>query len=257
MRPEGRSRINYANVMSTVAVFLALGGGAWAASGGFVSSGGEVRGCVPTRGGVLRIVHPQSRCRRGEESLLLAHSPQKGPTGVTGSRGTKGTTGSRGVTGATGTVGATGTIGPAGPANSYSIGLGPFVTGTLESPAFGGNRIRLHCASGECSAQVAAGGTGEVLGVVQNGTSNGPVTATSTIHAETPAVVTLGSITLGVGAQADVRATVWVRGEAAWEIDVHLAEAHGTGLGGGRLVGTAIPASINECSPTPGGEQCS
>src|SRR5438270_5767250 len=60
-----QGRLTYANVMATLALFVALGGGAYAASGGLVSSSGYVQECVRSRGGVPRVVHAHARCSRG------------------------------------------------------------------------------------------------------------------------------------------------------------------------------------------------
>jgi hypothetical protein len=40
------SSLSYANVVATVALFVALGGSAWAATGGVKSSNGVIHGCV-------------------------------------------------------------------------------------------------------------------------------------------------------------------------------------------------------------------
>jgi hypothetical protein len=63
-----RSRLTYANVMATIAVFLALGGGAYAAKS-LVGSDGQINGCVGKRTGVARVVKPGKRCRHGETRL--------------------------------------------------------------------------------------------------------------------------------------------------------------------------------------------
>jgi hypothetical protein len=57
-----RSRLTYANTMATVAVFLALGGGAYALSG-IPDRGGIYHGCVATSG-ALRVVAKASSCRK-------------------------------------------------------------------------------------------------------------------------------------------------------------------------------------------------
>jgi hypothetical protein len=49
--------------MATTAVFLALGGGAYALSG-VPDNGGVVRGCVSNRTGLLRVVNATSGCRK-------------------------------------------------------------------------------------------------------------------------------------------------------------------------------------------------
>ena len=80
MRKLGRS-FSYANVMATVAVFLALGGGAFAATTGFTSKGGTIHGCVSTRSHVLTVLKPGKRCGRGHVALAF------NAKGVPGARG--------------------------------------------------------------------------------------------------------------------------------------------------------------------------
>lgn len=78
-----RSRITYANVMSTVAVFIALGGGAWAVTGRPAASGHNAasragtspsndvfRACVQNRTGAVRIVGVGSHCSRREHHIF-------------------------------------------------------------------------------------------------------------------------------------------------------------------------------------------
>lgn len=215
---------HYANAMSTVAVFLALGGGAWAASGGLGSSSGEVRGCVPERGGVLRIVRPHARCRRGEQALTLARAPKKGPTGPAGPQGPAGS---------------------AGPLQTYSFSLGPFLGGSA-SASFGGNYVRFNCEASGCSAQVLASGVGAIFGVDERGALNGPVTTTNTIFAETPATVTLTAISSGSRMEGDGRAMLWLQNGTGWEIELHVVpEPSASNM---RLFGTAIPMAVNECA---------
>ena len=96
MRKLGRS-LSYANVMATVAVFLALGGGAFAATSGLMSKGGTIHGCVSTRSHVLTVLKPGKRCGRGHVALSFN---------------------AKGVPGARGPAGAIGPTGPAGPAGT-------------------------------------------------------------------------------------------------------------------------------------------
>src|SRR5690348_13015866 len=59
------SRLTYANVMATVAVFLALGGGACALSG-VPDRGGIFHGCVDNKAGAVRVVARASSCRKAK-----------------------------------------------------------------------------------------------------------------------------------------------------------------------------------------------
>jgi hypothetical protein len=215
--------ISYSNVMSTLAVFLVLGGGAWAASGTFVSAGGQITGCVAPRGGPLRVVKVHGHCRRGEQTIKLAHAPA---TTIPGSAGAQGPTGP---------------AGPAGP-GGYSFSLGPIAGGTM-SGNFGSNQMRLSCpGSGTCSAQVAVNGAGIVLGTDERGPVNSPVTSTSTISALAPAIVSLGTVSPSMESQG--HATIWLANHSGWDIDVELISGEG---GNTRLIGTAIPATNGFC----------
>ncbi len=97
--------MTYANVMSSIAVFVALGGGAYAATGGLVSSSGAIKGCVSKRGGALRVVKPSKKCPKGTSTLAFS---QKGPQGLQGSTGATGATGAAGAAGARGLEGISG-----------------------------------------------------------------------------------------------------------------------------------------------------
>ncbi len=112
------SRVTYANVMVTVAVFIAMSGGAFALTS---SSGGGalVNLCARKKGGALR-VRTGKRCKKGERSITLNSAGLRGtagasgPSGAPGTAGPQGAGGSAGSAGATGPSGATGATGPAG-----------------------------------------------------------------------------------------------------------------------------------------------
>lgn len=90
-----RTRLSYANVMSTVAVFIALGGGAYAASGGFAGANGVIRLCVGKRGTVT-VAKAGHRCRRKTRAVLVNQRGIKGATGLQGAQGPAGPTGPTG-----------------------------------------------------------------------------------------------------------------------------------------------------------------
>ena len=100
----------YGNVVSTICLFIVLGGGAWAASS-LVGADGTVNGCYATKGGAkgtLRVVKAGERCRRGERPIAWSQVGPRGPAGAPGAAAT-------GVQGETGPAGAKGDTGPAGP----------------------------------------------------------------------------------------------------------------------------------------------
>jgi hypothetical protein len=79
------------NAVALVALFVALGGGAYAATNGFVGPSGVISGCVPAKGGKLTVVKPGHACPRGTVSLKFN---QQGKTGRRGAAGKQGLPGS-------------------------------------------------------------------------------------------------------------------------------------------------------------------
>jgi hypothetical protein len=76
-----RRRLTFSNVVAVAALFVALGGGAYAvAGGGYVSGSGTIQGCV--KRGALDVVQAGKRCPRGTVSLPFN---QRGPAGAPGS----------------------------------------------------------------------------------------------------------------------------------------------------------------------------
>ena len=92
-----RRHVTYANVMATIAVFIALGGGAFAASS-LIGSDGKVRACVDKSGDV-RIVKKGKKCARGETSVAWHQTGKTGKTGKTGPQGVAGRSGADGADG--------------------------------------------------------------------------------------------------------------------------------------------------------------
>jgi hypothetical protein len=240
-----RARLNYANVMATIALFVALGGGAWAASSGLVSSSGLVQECVGSHGGVPRVVRAHARCPRHTLPLFLA------TPGATALRGLRGKTGPRGRTGRTGATGPTGPAGPQGPAapGSYAFSL-TSASGPEQAVAAkfaGSDEVRLVCGAGKCSAQVLVAGSVGVLGSDVRGAANATPKSTTLINPATPAQATLTEIDgTGGSFESKADATVSVAGGAAWQVDVELANDPS---GNVHLIGTATPASATSQFP--------
>jgi hypothetical protein len=120
MRKFGRS-LSYANVMATIAVFLALGGGAFAATTGLKTKGGTIHGCVSARTHVLTVLKPGKRCGRGHLSLKFNATGTRGVTGPAGPTGQAGAAGAPGPEGDTGRAGTPGTPGTAGKKRGIAI----------------------------------------------------------------------------------------------------------------------------------------
>jgi hypothetical protein len=124
------SKLTYANVISTLCLFLLLGGGAAVAAG---QLGPNSVGTAQLRNAA--VTGPKIKRASIEASKLtqLAISTLKGatgPKGAKGSTGAKGATGAKGDTGPRGATGATGPTGPAGAAGNP----GAFATVLPESP---------------------------------------------------------------------------------------------------------------------------
>ena len=85
-RARIRPRVSFANVISLIALFVALGGGAYAAAGGFVGANGVIRLCVG-KGGVVTAVQPSKKCNRNSTTLAL---DQRGAPGIPGTAGKPG-----------------------------------------------------------------------------------------------------------------------------------------------------------------------
>jgi hypothetical protein len=129
MLTEWHKRLTYANVMATVAVFLALGGSATAAtvliSGRDVRdgslTGADIKNRSLTRADLARsaLVVPSPRERQGKDGGPGPQGPvgargPEGETGPAGSRGERGPQGLPGEAGSRGADGAPGTVGPTG-----------------------------------------------------------------------------------------------------------------------------------------------
>jgi hypothetical protein len=87
------------NAVALVALFVALGGGAVAATGGgFLGRTGVVNGCVASKGGVLRVVKPGKRCPRHIVALRFNALGRPGAAGAPGKTGAAGSPGAPGPT---------------------------------------------------------------------------------------------------------------------------------------------------------------
>src|SRR5438067_846923 len=82
------------NAVAFVAIFVALAGGAYAATNALVGSGGVISGCVPAKGGTLSVVKSGHKCPRGTVSLKFNQRGQPGKHGTTGATGRQGPPGS-------------------------------------------------------------------------------------------------------------------------------------------------------------------
>lgn len=103
-----KSRLTYANVVATLAVFLGLGGGAYAVTG-MPGRDGVFHGCVSNKTGVLRVVRNSTSCikpkthgRHRTSGEFAVSWNQQGPPGKPGQPGQAGQPGQPGQPGAAG-----------------------------------------------------------------------------------------------------------------------------------------------------------
>jgi hypothetical protein len=139
------SKLTYANVLSTVAIFIALGGGAYGATR-FVGSTGVVRMCVGKSGNVKVLAASKSKCAKGTSLVAIN---QRGQTGLQGSQGPAGA------------------AGPGG-SGSYTAGAGL----TLSGSSFSANLTQVQsrlvgsgCAAGQALQSVAQSGAPTCIGL--------------------------------------------------------------------------------------------
>jgi hypothetical protein len=160
--------------MSSIAVFMALGGGAYAATGGFVASGGAIKGCVSKEEqGELKVLKQGGSCPK--ESTPIAFNA-RGRRGLRGAAGAKGATGPQGLAGAAGIAGKEGPQGPAGVSGQTRWGnvliapggsdvtvatVGPFVL-KAQCSASGEGKYLLTDASGASEVYGEDEGFGEI-----------------------------------------------------------------------------------------------
>ena len=77
-----RPRLSYANVMATIAVFVALGGGIYATAS-VIGPDGQIQGCVSKRGR-LTVLGPGKKCGKGTSEIAWN---QQGRQGIQGDPG--------------------------------------------------------------------------------------------------------------------------------------------------------------------------
>jgi hypothetical protein len=211
--------LTYANVTSTLALFLVLAGGAFAATH-LVGAGGVIRACV-ARHGVLTVVAPGERCSKGTTTLSWN---EQGPVGAAGAKGQPGAQGPEGNTGPQGPNGVSGAAGPTGPQGPGAISIN--LTAQLGSiaglSAVNGVFPYYHCAPGNVvvGVQVGTGATVFVSGdKAQDGTltslqltSTTGVSATGTSTADLDVI----AMTNGTWSRFDLGGYVGATGCNIW-----------------------------------------
>jgi hypothetical protein len=193
-----RRHLTYANVVASLALFLALGGAAFAATQLPRNSvgTGQLKPEAVTAGKIAKKTRSQLRGAQG---------PQ-GPQGKTGKTGVKGATGARGATGATGARGANGTdgTGPAFEVFGANKALpGPIVAQTLGAGAY--------VLSADVSLTNSSGAAAKVICLISGGGEmNTTIGNTESVTLSTSIVRTFGAATaveLNCSGPAGVTAT--------------------------------------------------
>ena len=77
-------RLTYANVVATLALALAMGGGAYAAVGSIPGPGGVIHGCYQQQGGSLRLVRTGKKCSDNENAIAFNQQGRPGRQGAPG-----------------------------------------------------------------------------------------------------------------------------------------------------------------------------
>ncbi len=135
-----RARLTYANVVATVAVILAAGGGAYAAIGTIPDSSGVFHGCVNRSTGALRVVTSASTCARPKVVRRRGHRVRlPGELAVAWN--------ARGVQGLPGPPGQKGDPGPTSLPAGY-LTSDHILQGALDASAGAGQRIFFDPATG-------------------------------------------------------------------------------------------------------------
>jgi hypothetical protein len=134
-----RERLTYANIVATIALFVALGGGSYAALKLPSNSVGSAQ--LKPNSVTSSKVKPGSLAASDFKASDRARL--RGRRGATGPRGAAGPRGATGSRGATGRRGATGSRGAAGSARAYATvvadsGQPPIFTAMVPNLAFGG-----------------------------------------------------------------------------------------------------------------------
>jgi hypothetical protein len=86
--------------IALLALFLALGGVGYAASGGFTSRG-QLRACARGNGS-LTLLKPGKKCKKGQTPVSWNQQGRQGAKGLSGAPGAKGPSGTQGAAGAAG-----------------------------------------------------------------------------------------------------------------------------------------------------------
>jgi hypothetical protein len=161
-----RRHISYANVTATLALVLAMGGGAYAALAPVHD--GVIHTCYAKTTGALRVVGARTKCAKHERSLAFN---EQGPTGRTGRRGDIGPAGAAGKAGLPGKNGTNGATGATGASVTSAV----LAAGNATCPDGGSSFTSVSGTSYACNGTAVAFASvdsSDVFSAVQNVTSD-------------------------------------------------------------------------------------
>jgi hypothetical protein len=212
------------NVVSLVALFVALGGVGYAAS--------VVRSVFSSRN--ARTVDGLRASSRPKPHTLLALNGQaKLPASVLPVK-----TGATGAAGAIGPAGATGPQGATGPRGPGAASFFMMFEGGEQAQAFGDNQMQLVCAGGGgCTARLISPDDGGVWGSYSDGAYAGAVKGSTYISGATPGTIALARAT-SADTEAQGHFTFYLYNGTTWDIEIQLLYATN---GNTILTGTAVP----------------
>ncbi len=141
-------RISYANVVATLALILAVGGTAFAASNPSSSAPVKLKLCSAKKNGDLRMLSGSGACKSSERAVTVDRTGLVGPAGAAGAAGDRGSQGERGLQGERGSQGERGPAGPgtvlASPDGRFTVAAtngGIVLTGPKGSATFDGEEL--------------------------------------------------------------------------------------------------------------------
>ncbi len=145
---RARDRLTFANVVSVIALFAAIGGGTIAIAARHPAGRrGRIRACYVKRGrgrGRIRLL-VRGRCRRNERKLVWNRRGRRGPRGRAGAAGLAGAVGPRGAQGAPGAPAWSADCQQGLPAGEAMVRVGPICIDRYENSVWtaraGGSQI--------------------------------------------------------------------------------------------------------------------
>ena len=133
------NHLSFSNVISVLALFVALGGGAYAAVSSIPGPDGVIRGCYQKSKGTLRVIKSGQKCQKKSELAISWN--QKGVPGTTGQAGPQGITGSQGQPGTNGKDGANFTATATLPSGQTETGVWGMLVNTPSTPTPFGHAV--------------------------------------------------------------------------------------------------------------------